>query len=148
MRVSIAGLACIRREGPAGPEYLTQWSAKWGMVLLVGGHVEGGETVRACCVREIEEELELTHGVGFTVAERPFRSEVEYTAMSGGSKVETRYRVELFAVELLTPTAVAQVNANPANRWLTAVEVAAGMTADGKPISAQVKTVFTLNEVM
>ena len=147
MRMSIAGLACIRREGPAGPEYLTQWSAKWGMFSLVGGHVEAGETFRACCVREIEEELELTLGVGFNVAERPFRPEVEYTAMSGGSKVETRYRVELYAVELLTPAAT-QVDANPANRWLTAAEIAAGVTNDGKPISAQVKTVFTLNGVM
>ena len=147
MRMSIAGLACIRREGPAGPEYLTQWSAKWGMFSLVGGHVEAGETFRACCVREIEEELELTLGVGFNVAERPFRPEVEYTAMSGGSKVETRYRVELYAVELLTP-ATTQVDANPANRWLTAAEIEAGVTTDGQPISAQVRNVFTLSGVI
>ena len=147
MRVSIAGLACIRRVGAAGPEYLTQWSDRWGMFSLVGGHVEAGETFRECCVREIEEELELTVGVGFSIAERPFRSEVEYTAMSGGAKVETRYRVELFAVELTT-AAVARVNAKPANRWLTPAEIAAGTTTDGQPISAQVRTVFTLNGVM
>ena len=147
MRVSIAGLACIRRVGLAGPEYLTQWSERWGMYSLVGGHVEEGETFRACCVREVEEELELTPGVGFAVAERPLRPEVEYVAMSGGSKVETRYRVELFVVELLTPEAMAAVNANPANRWLTVAEIAAGTTIDGQPISAQVKTVFTLNGV-
>ena len=111
------------------------------------GHVEAGETFRECCVREIEEELELTVGVGFSIAERPFRPEVEYTAMSGGAKVETRYRVELFAVELTT-AAVARVNAKPANRWLTPAEIAAGTTTDGQPISAQVRTVFTLNGVM
>jgi len=118
------------------------------MFSLVGGHLEAGETFRACCVREVEEELELALGIEFAVAERPIRPEVEYTAMSGGAKVETRYRVELFAVELLTPAALAQVNANPANRWLTAGEIAAGVTADAKPISAQVKTVFILNGVM
>lgn len=42
------------------------------------------------------------------------------------------------------PAAVAQVNANPANRWRTA----AGRTADGQPISTQVKTVFALNGVL
>ncbi len=148
MRVSVAGLACIRRAGADGPEFLTQWSERWGMFSLVGGHVEEGETFRACCVREVVEELELAAGVGFAVAERAIRPEVEYAAMSGGAKVETRYRVELFAVELLTPAAVAVVNANPANRWLTPAEIAAGVTTDGRPISAQVKTVYALSGVM
>jgi len=147
MRTSVAALALIRRAAPTGDEYLTQWNEKWGMYSLVGGHVEGEETFRECCVREVAEELELALGVGFAVAERPMRPEVEYTAMSGGLNVMTLYRVALFAVELRTPEAVAKVSAMPENRWLTLPEVSAGATTDGKPVSAQVTTVFTLSGV-
>lgn len=144
MRVSVAGLACIRRDGATGPEYLAQWSQKWGMFSLVGGHVEDGETFRECCIREVAEELNLEPGVGYAVADQPFREGVEYVAMSGGARVETLYKVALYPVELLTPEAEAKVSAMPQNRWLTPAEIAAERTADGKPISAQVKTVFAL----
>lgn len=152
MRVSQAGLACIRRAGPDGPtgepQFLTQWSQKWGMYSLIGGHVEPGETFRECCVREVAEELGLTAGVDYTVADQPLAPTVEYVAMSGGSKVETQYRMELYAVELLTQAAQAAVDANPANRWLTVAEIQAERTADDTPISAQVKTNFTRNGVL
>jgi 8-oxo-dGTP pyrophosphatase MutT (NUDIX family) len=148
MRVSQAGLACIRRDGPTGPEFLTQWSQKWGMYSLVGGHVEPGETFRECCVREVAEELGLTPGEDYLVSESPLAPTVEYVAMSGGSKVETQYRMELFAVELFTPAAVAKISADPANRWLAVSEIVAERTADGRPISAQVRTNFTLNGVL
>lgn len=147
MRVSRAGLACITRMGASGPEYLTQWSEKWQMFSLVGGHVEDGETFRECCVREIEEELELKPGLGFRVAEQPVRPRLEYVAMSGGAKVETQYVVELYEVELLGSVALDAVQANPANRWLTRDEIEARLTYDGQPISAQVQTVFTLSGV-
>lgn len=148
MRVSQAGLACVRRVGPDGPEFLTQWSKKWGMYSLVGGHVEPGETFRECCVREVAEELHLTPGTDYSVSEAPLAPTVEYVAMSGGSNVETQYRMELFAVELLTPEAWATVDANPANRWLTAAEILAERTADDRPISAQVRTNFLRNGVL
>ena len=81
------------------------------------------------------------------VAPEPFRTSVEYIAMSGGAKVETLYQVELYAVELLTPEAATKASADPHNRWLTPAEIAAERTADDKPISAQVKTVFALSGV-
>jgi len=146
MRISQAGLACVRRDGPTGPEYLAQWSAKWGMYSLVGGHVEAGETFRECCAREVAEELYLPPSA-FTVADSPLAPTVEYTTISGGAKVETQYRMELYAVDLLTPAAVAKVSAMPTNRWLSVAEILAERTTDDKPISAQVKTVFALSGV-
>ena len=147
MRTSVAALALIRRAAPTGDEYLTQWNGKWGMYSLVGGHVEGEETFRECCVREVAEELGLSPAE-FAVAPAAVSPTLEYTAMSGGAKVETLYRVALFAVELRTPEAVAKVSAMPENRWLTLPEVSAGATTDGKPVSAQVTTVFTLSGVL
>jgi 8-oxo-dGTP pyrophosphatase MutT (NUDIX family) len=142
MRISEAGLALFHRQGPAGTEYLTQWSDAWQSYSLIGGHVEPGESFRACCVREIAEELELTPDVDFRVAADPLRPLCEYTAMSKAAGVETRYRVELYAAELLTRAAEAKVNANAANRWLTEAEIRRHVCADGKEISIQVETVL------
>lgn len=149
MRISEAGLALVTRT-PAGgaPEFLTQWSRGWGMYSLVGGHREPGETFRECVAREVGEELGLAEGVGFAVATGPVKPAQEYTAVSGGAGVLTLYRVELYAVTLLTADAEAQASADPANRWLTRAEVDAGATADGQPVSAQVRTVFTLFGVL
>jgi len=144
MRVSEAGLALFQRPGPDGTEYLTQWSDTWQSYALIGGHVEPGESFRACCVREIAEELELTPDVDFRVGVDPLRPLCEYTALSKSAGVESRYRVELYAAELLTRAAETQVNANAANRWLTEVEIRRHVSADGKEISIQVETVLTL----
>jgi 8-oxo-dGTP pyrophosphatase MutT (NUDIX family) len=143
MRISEAGLALFTRIGLGGvTQYLTQWSDTWQMYALVGGHVEPGESFRACCVREVTEELTLTPDVDFRVAIDPVLPVFEYTAMSKAAGVETRYRVELYAAELLTPVAEATVNGNAANRWLTEAEIRQHVSADGQPISTQVETVL------
>ena len=150
MRVSEAGLALIRRVGADGSaEYLTQWSARWARFSLVGGHVEPGESFRECCVREVAEELELVAGVGFRVAPEAVGPVCEYRAVSGSAGVETLYRVQLFATELLTLEAHAKVNADPANRWLTEPEIRRHLTsADRRPVAAQVETVFVKSGVI
>ncbi len=144
MRVSEAGLALIRRTGADGSvEYLTQWSDRWERYSLVGGHVEPGESFRACCVREVEEELGLVEGESFRVAPEAVAPGCEYRAVSGSAGVETLYRLQLFATELLTPAAESRVNADPANRWLTEPEIRRLETvADRKPVAAQVETAF------
>lgn len=145
MRVSEAGLALIRRTGADGaPEYLAQWNDNWRRFALVGGHREPGESFRACCAREVGEELGLAAGLDFRAAPEPVAPLVEYRALSGSAGVETLYRAELYAVELLTREAVARVDADPANRWLTEPEIRRHVTsADGKSIAAQIETVFT-----
>src|SRR5438128_10124068 len=72
MRLSEAGLALVRRVGPDGaPEYLVQWNDNWQRFSLPGGHVEPGESFRACCAREVAEELGLSAGTDFRVAPEP-----------------------------------------------------------------------------
>jgi 8-oxo-dGTP pyrophosphatase MutT (NUDIX family) len=150
MRVSEAGLTLIRRSGADGaPEYLVQWNDKWQRFALVGGHREPGESFRACCVREVAEELELAEGAEYRVAPEPVAPPIEYRARSGSAGVETLYRVELYLVELLTHAAAARVAADPANRWLTEPEIRRRVThGDGKDVSAQVETVLILAGVL
>ncbi len=149
MRISEAGLALFKRTGAGGvTEYLTQWSDTWHAFSLVGGHVEPGESFYQCCVREIEEELALANGDGFRVAPGPLRPRFEYTAVSQRAGVETRYVIEIFASELLTPEAVAQVETASNNRWVTEPEIRRHLTFDGKAVSAQVGTVLILAGVL
>lgn len=149
MRTSEAGLALVRRARPGeAAEYLAQWSDTWRQLSLVGGHVEPGESLRDCCVREVEEELGLVAGTDFRVAAAPAAPACEYRAVSGSAGVETRYRIELYPTELLTPRAAAAVAADPANRWLTLPEIRRGAAADGRPVSAQVETVLRLAGVI
>lgn len=150
MRVSEAGLALIRRDGASGaPEYLVQWNDKWQRFALAGGHRAPDETFRACCVREVAEELELTEEAEYRVAAEPVAPQIEYRALSGSAGVETLYRVELYRVELLTREATTRVAASPENRWLTEPEIRARVThGDHKGVSAQVETVLTLAGVL
>jgi len=149
MRISQAGLAMFKRLGPGSVvEYLTQWNDNWQMFSLLGGHREPDESFRQCCVREVAEELELTPDIDFRVGIEPLQSLREYTAMSKAAGVETRYRVELFAVELLNRDAVAKVDANVANRWLTETDIRRHTTKEGQPIAAQVEIVLQLFGVL
>ncbi len=71
MRTSQAALALFSRVNSHGEnEYLTQWNKAWQAYSLIGGHVEVGETFRACCVREVVEELECD-AAQFLVATKP-----------------------------------------------------------------------------
>jgi len=145
MRISQAALALFKRLGLDGvTEYLTQWNDAWQMFALVGGHVEPGESFHHCCVREVEEELDLIADVDFDVGLCALVPKCEYTAMSGSTGVETRYGVELFPAAFLSVQAETKANHNPANRWLTESEIRQLFTADRKPVSVQVETVFKL----
>ncbi len=140
MRTSQAGLACITRVGPNGVEYLTQWNDRWQMYSLIGGHIGVGERYRDCCIREVEEELELQREA-FTVGES--LGCIEYEAFSHGSGVMTHYVVELFAVALTSDAIQQKVTADATNRWLSGREVVTMKTHDGRPISEQVRTVLS-----
>jgi 8-oxo-dGTP pyrophosphatase MutT (NUDIX family) len=142
MRTSEAALALIVRQPPGGqPEYLTQWSDRWQMFSLIGGHIEEGETPRECLIREVKEELEVTDEQ-FRVAESPVKPRIEYVAFSHGSGVETLYRMELFKVEILSEEAFKKIETLGKNRWQSENEIVKLRTTDDRPISEQVRTLL------
>jgi ADP-ribose pyrophosphatase YjhB (NUDIX family) len=134
MRTSVAAFALFRRAGPDGRvEYLAQWNDGWDAFHLVGGHKRDGESFRACCAREVAEELGLVEGRDFRLAAER-RSHLRYAHWSKRAKAETDYTVELFDAELLGDAARA-VEADPRNRWLTEGDIRAGRCRDGRAVS-------------
>ncbi len=143
MRTSVAALALLRRTSATGSvEYLAQWHARWNGYHFVGGHNRPDESFRACCVREIEEELHLTEGRQFRVAAGPL-AHLEYVAFSQGAGAETAYTIELFDVELLGDAAQI-VAADAANRWLSEADIRARRCRDGKAVSDTMLRLLTL----
>ena len=139
MRTSEAALALITRVDSTGQtEYLTQWNDAWQAYSLIGGHVEDGETFRQCCIREIEEELELQQKTEFCVSDDPIGPMYEYVAISKAAGVETQYRIELYSTEILTLAAKAKVDRNPDNCWLSETEITNKTTSAGRAIADQV----------
>jgi hypothetical protein len=142
MRRSLAAFALIRRTtDPGETVWLLRWNQRWQAFSFVGGHQQDGETFRACCVRELAEELGLHDGGDCRVAEQPLKH-LEFTAWSQAAQEDTAYTFELFEVELRTPAARQHVAASPHNRWVTGAEVRAGRTGDGQPISPTVLRVL------
>jgi 8-oxo-dGTP pyrophosphatase MutT (NUDIX family) len=134
MRQSLASIALIRRRGDGRTLWLAQWNTNWECYHFVGGHKRPGESFRQCMVRELEEELGVCDGVDCAVPAGP-AAHLEYTAWSDGAGQETAYTMELFNVELTTEAARGQVEADPANRWLTEGEIREGRCRDGRPAS-------------
>src|SRR5437899_12918791 len=89
MRTSLAAFALFRCAAPGGRvEYLAQWNDAWNAFHFVGGHKEDDESFRACCVREVIEELGIVEGRDFRVAgER--RNHLRYVHFSASAGVET-----------------------------------------------------------
>ncbi len=140
MRISEAALALITRENDRGQrEYLAQWNRRWGAYSLVGGHREGAETFRACCMREVGEELGIRADTDFVVADEPVAPSCEYVAHSGSTDCETKYTIQLFNTDLkIDPARIAGDN-----RWLREGEILAGESA-GRPVARQVGTVLRM----
>jgi 8-oxo-dGTP pyrophosphatase MutT (NUDIX family) len=134
MRNSIAAFALFRRAGVAGQvEYLAGWNASWKAFHLIGGHREAEESFRACCVREVEEELGLVEGRDFRVAGERL-AHLEYVHWSERAQADTAYTLELFEAELSGEAAEAVVR-DENNRWLNEGEIRRGRCADGKAVS-------------
>jgi 8-oxo-dGTP pyrophosphatase MutT (NUDIX family) len=133
MRESIASIAVIRRECQHQTLWLAQWSRSWQGFHFVGGHKHPDESFRECVIREVCEELQITAGVDFLVAEQP-RARLDYTAWSKHAGQETHYVMQLFDVTL-TDSARQKVEADPQNRWVTTDEIRQQRCSDGQPIS-------------
>lgn len=140
MRQSYADFAWIEREAPDGPRVLTQWNRKWQAFNLVGGHREPGESFRECVVRELVEELGITPD-DFAVSGEPL-AQIEFEAWSVPAEETTAYSMVAFRAEILTDAALRQINKNTENRWLSATELAAAKTHDGRRISEVAERFF------
>jgi 8-oxo-dGTP pyrophosphatase MutT (NUDIX family) len=134
MRSSIASIALIRREVAGQTLWLAQWNDAWNAFNFVGGHKHDNESFRECLVREIEEELGLSDGHDVLVASAPLQH-LEYTDISQRTGEQTAYVIELFDVALLGDRALATIDANPANRWLSEAEIGNRSCGDGRAVS-------------
>jgi 8-oxo-dGTP pyrophosphatase MutT (NUDIX family) len=137
MRESEAAVALVRREQDGQTVWLTQWNPKWGRFHFVSGHRRPQETFRECLVREIAEELQLTEGADYQVSPRA-PMHLYFADFSESAHTETWYNMELFEVEL-SADALAKLESDPENRWLTEAEIDAAQTHDGRPASATMK---------
>src|SRR5437773_504180 len=99
MRTSVAAFALFRRIAAGGRvEYLAQWNDGWAAFNFIGGHKNDDESFRACCVREVHEELGLTEGHDFRIAAER-RNRLCYVQFSQRAKADTDYTIELFDAE-------------------------------------------------
>ncbi|HEX3314333.1 MAG TPA: NUDIX domain-containing protein [Gemmataceae bacterium] len=144
MKTSQESVALICRRVHGRTKYLAQWSDVRQMFLLIGGHVEAGESYRDCCMRAVAEQLDIEAERDFHVAPAPLQARQSYIAESGSAGVVTEHQVELYAVAIHEESAGEGIAGDPANRWLDLAEIRRGETSDGRPISPQVETVLTL----
>ncbi len=138
MRQSQAALALIRRTHEGRTHFLAQWNDNRKAFNFVGGHRDADKSFLDCMRRELRDELHLDPDRDCHIHPRPRR--LEYTAFSKSARVDTAYTIELFDVELL-PHALARIEGNRHNAWVTLEEIRAGRTAwgpgpDGQEIAA------------
>jgi hypothetical protein len=134
LRRSIAAAALIRRRHEGQVVYLTRWNRHWAAFHLVAGHKRPEESFRDALIREVGEELALEEGTDFVVSPGPL-AHLEYEAWSERAHAQTAYVTEVFEVALSGPRALARVEADAENRWLTGEEIRTGCAADGRRVS-------------
>jgi 8-oxo-dGTP pyrophosphatase MutT (NUDIX family) len=135
-RRSVSSVALIsRRDTPGGRTlWLARWNARWNALHFVAGHLEEGESFRECVLREIREELGLGPADQVTVSDEPL-AVARFSAWSRSAQERTAYVMALFRVEL-SDEARRRVDADPLTCWLTAEQIRARRSADGRPVSA------------
>jgi hypothetical protein len=135
---SEAAVALIRLGHGRETRWLARWNHRWSAFNLISAKKWSDESFRECLLREIDEELGLREGVDY---DWPAESaaHVEFTAFSHAAGIETRYKMELFEVELRVESALPAIDVAPTNRWLREAEVRAERTSDDRPVSATMK---------
>jgi hypothetical protein len=133
-RRSLAAVALIRRSHQGQTEFLSQWNPKWQALHFISGHKRPDESFRECLIREMGEELGLSIGGDYTVADQPI-SQLQFDAWSESAQAMTSYEFAVYEVTLNGGSTLAKVAANPDNRWVTEDEIRAGRCADGTRIS-------------
>jgi 8-oxo-dGTP pyrophosphatase MutT (NUDIX family) len=139
LRRSEAGLALISLTSAGQTEFLCQFHEKTKAFFLIGGHREAGESFRDCVIREVSEELSLAPA-DFSVANQPQKI-LHFHARSTSTKLDTEYDIHLFDVTVATG-ALAKVEADPRNTWLTADEVREELFHQGKRISSDMRRIL------
>jgi ADP-ribose pyrophosphatase YjhB (NUDIX family) len=134
LRRSIAAAALIRRRHEGQVVYLARWNRHWAAFHLVAGHKRPEESFREALIREVGEELRLEEGTDFVVSPGPL-AHLEYEAWSERTRAPTAYVTEVFEVVLSGSQALARIEADPENRWLTVAEIRDGRAADGQRVS-------------
>lgn len=142
-RRSVAAVALIRRRQGAQTLYLAQWNPNWRALHLIAGHKHPDEAFRGCLIREIGEELGLTEATEFIASDRPL-ARLEFDAQSASVGQMTSYTMDVFEVEVIGDSALAKVEANPENRWVTEAEIGAGGCEDGTRISPTTRRILTM----
>jgi hypothetical protein len=134
MRQSVAAFAIIcQQQRGTDMCWLAQWNRRWQCFNFVGGHKKLLESYRQCLIRELAEELPVMEDRDCRVGEQAL-DRLQYTAFSRSARKQTKYRVELFEVQL-SDGALGRVQANPSNRWLTRDEIIMGRTSNGMEVS-------------
>jgi ADP-ribose pyrophosphatase YjhB (NUDIX family) len=139
MRNSEAALAWIIRVSANGTtQVLTQWSATWQAFSLIGGHREPNESFRECCIREIEEELQLCYPNDFLVSEEPICPPIQYVGFSKRARQKTQYYHIIFRAYTRLGDAFLNQSDMATNRWVSFEEIQRKRTQDDLLISEQV----------
>ncbi len=97
---------------------------------------------RDCLVREVGEELGLALGEDYRLTDQP-PVRLEFDAFSESRWQQTSYVAEVFSVELTGHAALAKIDANNDNRWVSLSEMLAGRCNDGTRVSPTVVRIVT-----
>ena len=112
---------------------MVRWNEKWGCYNFVSGHKLTVESFRECLVREIHEELGLIETRDYTIRPEPPVRTV-FVAWSESARVETKYTMALFAVNL-ADNVLQRISSAQEIRWLSLEELRGRKCRDDKPVS-------------
>lgn len=134
VRQFIAAIALIRRDRPDGSdEWLALWNAGRECYQFVEAHKIEDETFRQSLLREISWTTGLETGRDFLVAGGA-RARVQFAEVTPCDPEPVWFVVEFYLVELMGRRQGQLLSEHDQIAWLTADEVQAGRTRDGRPL--------------
>lgn len=133
MPALIRSIALIRHPERGEEVWLSAWNANRMLFELPCAEPLEGESFRECLEREIAWVLPLRRGKDYIVSSVPRLHHVAKLALSCDGD-EADVAVEFFVVDLYGRVGVKSLADHPPARWLTAGELRAGATDDGRPI--------------
>jgi len=123
------------------PHWLAHWNYERQEFMLPGARKRPYETFQHCLISDLEKSFELAPFEDFIISREPL-AHLAFSMKPLDDESSEHYIIELFDFHEIQGSAKQVLEQDLRNRWVNELEIEAGCTIDGFPISDLFRTLY------